>query len=676
MYPNLLKHIASADESDLTSLSPETLSLCQFTLDQAGDDGETPVDDTQFADIVARWMELISDAGRDLSHDRLAQPLLRPLIDELQQSGPQGFLWDEAAFLVSTARFCERAAKLSLCRDIGERIAAHMDRLREIGAGSEAKSLREGLPHRGHFVTAKEIAAAPRRDIQRFAGLEIDFRGPVYQESGSVKIVGTVPEEVMVVNDTGSCIIEGYLEGKVAARDDCIVQETIAGMAVVRRGDVRTRGIIDRATVISKRGTVRCDSMGNPTLVFAGNTVEVYGKAVMGRITTAHARIEGEAFGGVYQVTHSLKGELFRVSDTRPMAIVLRDSISCEDYGESMSREARAKLSRTRRLQQDIDVHEDRSRALESEVEEAAHTLLLYLAGKDDNRNQVDELNRAQRRVASLNRTILAIYGLAEKVERNIYNAAAAETGSDKPSKLLSDIAHDGDDESDRPSPTDADFHAMASEIARQLFVLADPKKAIATSPAKLGRARQVLSDAYKRLELWNQERRAARETAERIRHELDSATTAQQETLGIRPEGSDMENLHAVLTFAKAGKLSDDIRQRITSPFASVIIRTIKARRASAREHREASFELHKELAALVDELRRVHNVDLQQDHGAEMRRPHVTGRFEAGIRILTEPYLLSEPEPPQGSIIITKASGQEPRTYARDLGVITEEK
>ena len=169
--------------------------------------------------------------------------------------------------------------------------------------------------------------------------------------------------------------------GRLAATFDCEVRENISGVVVVRRGDIRTRNIIDKAYVISKQGTVHCRHSQAPDLVFAGREIRIEDAAIMGCYVSPRIQVGGEAYGGEFHASESVAAEQFRRSDTRELALVLRRDISCRDYGETPDENASNLMATAAQLRRRIRDLATQARFADRESEQCAATAVVHLVG-------------------------------------------------------------------------------------------------------------------------------------------------------------------------------------------------------------------------------------------------------------------------------------------------------
>ena len=186
------------------------------------------------------------------------------------------------------------------------------------------KSLREsrepvrGLPavlkHVG-VATEASILAATRRTIGNFGGLALSFRGPVLRHGGSLKIIGDIPDGAAVVVEGDACYVAGYVLGNLLVSGHTEVRENISGLLITQRGNIRARGIVNRATVIAKLGRIRIGAAEGPDLVYAGTQLRIDERTRLGHYLAPRIRVDGEVTGGEFAVTTRLQALQFNHTD-------------------------------------------------------------------------------------------------------------------------------------------------------------------------------------------------------------------------------------------------------------------------------------------------------------------------------------------------------------------------
>ena len=111
----------------------------------------------------------------------------------------------------------------------------------------------------------------------------------------------------------------------------------------------------------------------------------------------------------------------------------------------------------------------------------------------------------------------------------------------------------------------------------------------------------------------------------------------------------------------------------RLQSGFMRVILRTINLRVERAENEKRAIEKARETLHEVAERMRKEFQIAFEGDEFSTTETPKVTGAFDAGVRILGDPYLLSASANVKGSVLLTPLT-EGPKTYARDAGRIVE--
>jgi hypothetical protein len=102
--------------------------------------------------------------------------------------------------------------------------------------------------------------------------------------------------------------------------------------------------------------------------------------------------------------------------------------------------------------------------------------------------------------------------------------------------------------------------------------------------------------------------------------------------------------------------------------------LRTVTNATVRKAAHTEKVSRQREELAGVALELREHYYIAVPEVLNRPGGEPRVTGRFDAGVRILAEPFLVDDPAPPKGSAVHTPATGDTVKSYIRQEGLIVE--
>jgi len=405
----LVSYVVSAEAERLLALSLEDLALCQAWYTSYMGVPEVRAAFDALPGKVAQWTSDKQDPG-GVTQGARQQPLLRHVLGRLSESGQADLTRDEADFLFFVYELIGRTKHRNQFRRPLELIAQYMPDIERL---RETMEPVHGLPSvlkRVGVATEVSIAAAPRRTIGGFGGLPLEFRGPVLRHGEALKVVGDIPDGTAVVVEGDACYVSGYVLGKLLVRGHTEVRENISGMVICEHGNVRARGIVNRGTVIAKRGRVRVGSAEAPDLVYGGTQIRINEFARLGRYFAPRIRVGGIVSGAACHVTALLQAGSFTGSGQREMEIVLRAELGCEDYGEDLQRNAKLLLRTAARLQKRIDHLQQLMAVQQDEAEHYACTALLYICSAQDSQKDLQAVNALKRRRAFLVRMLTGLH--------------------------------------------------------------------------------------------------------------------------------------------------------------------------------------------------------------------------------------------------------------------------
>ncbi len=374
------------------------------------------------------WSEVVVPPERPTEGSR-QQPLLRQMIDELQGEHTKELQWDELTFLCAAFKLMSNVFDRTQFNRPLELLEPYAARLQEVRSAQSPIEALPNLRKRVMVVTEADIRQAPHIEIRKFAGVDMAFRGPLLRHRGFLKVVGSVPDSCAVVVEEGSCYVNGFVQGKIAVTGNCEVRETIAGMVVSSQRAVRARGIINPAVVIAKTGRVGCFMSQSPKLVYAGNQIRIVDSAVQGVYYAPRIRVGQCIEGGEWHISAAMRCTVFRNSESRPLKIVFRRSLSCLDYGEAVPPPGRIMLSSCARLSNHSEYLEQILNAQRDDLDLLAENILTYLSCGEQVQELVAQLEAVKGRILILDR-IISGSTLIKHFASERVRAAGAPSGS------------------------------------------------------------------------------------------------------------------------------------------------------------------------------------------------------------------------------------------------------
>ncbi|MFA6244459.1 MAG: hypothetical protein WC655_26185, partial [Candidatus Hydrogenedentales bacterium] len=627
--------------------------------------------------IVTRWTTCTGKSTL-VTEGRRHQWMLRELIKLMDVNSISAFSWDEAHFLCRVHDLTRRVPDPDLFKRVRELVGK---KLGELHVRVQTMPLTPGLPvlsERLHVVTSADLLRARPREVKLFAGISKPGRGPVFtHKSGHLKVLDSVPENCTVVVENGSCSVEGFVMGKVAATQHCEVQENISGMVVVRQGDVRARNIIVRAYVVSKWGNVYCVNAESPELVFAGNEIRVEASALTGRYIAERIRVKGEIFGGQFEASTLLTATRFRRSETRDLAIVLRRELSCQDYGEEPGQDAAKFLARAARLRRQLSNERTAIDYASQEAEHAASCALVYLNAVENMHPIAERLHKAEHRLALVNRILSAMQTLEVMAEDRLNVATRRSgdtmdmpdtTGGDEPFLQLEAIHAEiaGIKDEGQLDRDINDEFAELSVMKDRLFSATSDQRRIAGH----------LMQMREKLTQWRREHNDLMQTIGHYEKELRGAAQQENADESEASSRSKVLLLRRILAAVRERGLGTDenVARKLQSVPMRMALRTVNNSLARMANHESNVAALQHELAEVARLLRKDFQIIIGEgiDHG--QGPPRVSGLFDAGVKIFADPFLVNDPQPPVGSHVRTPEDRGMPRTYCRQDGYIVE--
>lgn len=653
MSEHLARYVRDATSDQLLALTLEDIALAQAWYMSWIDD---PVRADAFGELPVRIAEWSADKVglQRVTEGARQQPLLRLSIDALAEKGAGGLFRDELDFLFSVHGLIQRSKVRNQFQRPLDRIAPHIDAIQQ--RMEQLPGLR-GLPNLSKQIliaTEATIREAPQREIRGFGGLSEEFRGPVLVHGGSIKIVGDVPDGVAVVAERGTCYVSGYVLGRLLVSEHAEVQENIAGLLIAQRGNIRARGIVNRATVIAKLGRIACGVSQSPDLVYAGTQLRVRESAIQGTYFSPRIRVDQTVSGGLWHVTNLLRAEAFVHSEQRPLDIVLRTAIGYEDFGESLPKEAVTLVRMANRLQARIAYLEQLRNRQADEAEHYASTALLYLcsgAGSSDELQQVDSVKR---RRAFLLRLMMGLHlltksltsllqgrklsGVDDETNRNLVQRAIQRSLSEV-TKELGELKLEGS----YPEELDREWEELVALHASS------------TSTADDALSRAILRFHESR-KAWQEEVMQLEEKIEALQVRVAGDESRKALILRSQAAGTSQPVLLQLVKAARQRGPEDPIVKRLDTPFVRRMLGLLKKRNEWVVRYGAEASERQAELAEVHKKLRESY----QLDPTAQKPDPRVEGIFNTGVRLHVE-----ELAPPQGSgvgsLIYTSASARE---------------
>ena len=667
MLTPFARYVAELNEGERASLPPEDMALCAVWR-------AAYKDDAGHADLVGEVLAAVNDwisAHESMVPDSeglRVQPVLRSLVDDLRLTEPAQLTRDEADFLCWCDALMARVAAPERFEKPRRILAPHMDALKARRAQRDPGDPFTGLAARVAIYLEEELTQVPRCEVKRFGGIEVVFRGHVAAFKGAVKVYGDVPENSAVVAEGGSVCVRGHVLGMVAATLSCDITGNLAGTVVANRGDVRMRNLLRQAHVVSKQGDVVARRAESPKLVYGNNDVRLRQHVRGGTYLGLRVHIEDEMEGGTVHFAETLQGGRLQPGNGERLSIVFRRNLSCEDYGEALSEDARLLLRRARRMRLQVLEATQLMTLTEREADHYAQNALYYLVGGKEATEDLERLESAQRRIGFLDRVVAGLDELIEVVRERMESAqrrreaakSSASASAAEPEELQSLLL-----EELRSIKND---DAIDAELLQGREELLRAHRDWSRSRRDANLAGEMLRRLLDQRARWVGQQVALNENVEKMQQGINSRLGRVALLERIQQGAPPSQVLQQLLGALKERKATEAERRTLAQPFMQLCLRQMQARMVRVREHGERAERLRGEYREACRVLRDTHHV-VSGDVGDEdsLPRPRATAIFMGDVRLFADPLLMQEDRLEGEGVWVTPANLDATHTYER---------
>jgi hypothetical protein len=176
-----------------------------------------------------------------------------------------------------------------------------------------------------------------------------------------------------------------------------------------------------------------------------------------------------------------------------------------------------------------------------------------------------------------------------------------------------------------------------------------------------------MLTEIREKLTSYSKERQELIESIERWQHELNAKLGHAAMMKSDSRKNPKIRLLRRLLRAARERPPEDPLGKRVKSGFMRVAMRTLNSHLERAKECEDSNRDLQADFAQASEQLRKDYHIIVREERQAESQLPTVTGRFEAGVKIYGDPFLLGETSPPGRTVVATADSGDNLATYVR---------
>jgi hypothetical protein len=643
----LLEYVVRASDEQLAALLLQDMALCRLS-HTSGQHGQWL---DGFDDIPRRiaWWRTNVRPRDEATQGRRHERLLRRTTETLLLDGT-GALDDEEAALLHAARAIALDGPAPAYERFEFVTRPHAEALEARARAARPAPGLPGLSQRLTIIIGDDLRRLPAKATRFLAGIELHANGPVRKSTTDTRVIGDIPDNcTLVVEGEHACAVDGYVLGRLIARRDCEVRGNVAGVVIVVEGDIRARGVINNALVVTKLGGISCANAQGPKLMFAGRGIAIGANAMLGTYITRSLKVDKEVRGAMVQVSERAEAEYFRRLGNSETTIVLRRELSCEDYGEVTGTDLRRLLSAAYRLRRLLHNYEHLAVQSRREAEHSAQALLMFLFGGGEAQRALDELVAARKRMDVLERVRCNVLSLLDGVQEGLA-LSALETGEADAEVPALEIEDDTFAE---------ELRAENEKIKKLHQTMLGGRLSRRQTEELLEQAREKLAD----LRVQTDKLAAIAAAKER---EIQSSAQYQKLFEASR-EATKLQVLQRVLPALQKQPSDSPAGKRLRASFTVRALRTIERRIAQARHLEEQVEAFRKDFRAVTERLGKEFQIQVLENPDDESTATLATGRFEEGIRI----YLDVLPEEPAkvspDAVIVTPEDDGDIRMYLR---------
>ncbi|MBI2424305.1 MAG: hypothetical protein HYV27_15850 [Candidatus Hydrogenedentes bacterium] len=619
MIANLIAFVERKKLDELSNLTLQDAALCRAWANAHADlPGKHPLVE-KLNSAVSQWTANYV-TGETATAGQRSQLMLRTLIDDLKQDSHQNISIGEVAFAHAVHILLQDGGVRERSPRVAELLEPEAEILRKRLETDRTPLDFTDLESRQLYITSREISAAPVMETRLLAGIELPSRGPLIKVASHVRVLDDVPENcTLVVEGLHHCAVDGYVMGRVLSKLHCDVMANISGVVVVLQGDIRVRSIINNAKVISKMGSVRCQSAQGPKLIFAGKSIHVQEGAMLGTLVTRVLTVGGEVKGGHLQVADQCAASHFRHLGQSALTVSLRRELCCEDYGEITGNELKRLLSKAFRLRRIAHNYQLLASTTRNEVEHGAQAVLMYLFGGSDTHKKLEDYLQTQRRL-----------GIVTRILDNM--SLAMEGAQDS-------LSHKGDFEKDDIQDpalnTLSDEDQVDEDLRREHEEVDALRKSMDSAAMDYRQTGLLLDQARGKHRKLTEERDALQALLKQKEKNIQSLENYEK-VLAASAAGTDskIKVLLKILPAIRKQPENSPLAMSLRSPFIAMTMGIIERKLKHIKEYEARRASCLDDFRALADRLGKDFQVQVLE-RPEESGAARVTGIFEKGIRI-----------------------------------------
>jgi hypothetical protein len=659
MLEKLVKRVCDMAPEQLAHAHLEDMGLCASWLDSFRDEPEWTEPYRSLRQQFDLWVTIVETPSFETAGKR-QQPFLRRYIDRVIEGDSPELDRDEVDFVYFCWGLAHRTAGRGLFTRVVECLKPYIE---EVESRRKEVPLRPGLPTLAESLGLffrEDFRMAESRDIKVFAGLDFPLRGPVLIHKGIAKFADGIPSDAVAVVEEGHCTVNGPVLGKLAVPEGCDILDNVSGVVVSRQGTIRARNIIKPATVVAKEGSIFCVGADFPKLAYAAETLGIAGDAQGGQYRCGALQLSGKLSGGELHVSGEGEGQHFGSSEDKPMAIVLRRTLNCRDYGEVMTPEGLRLLTNALHLRQLERNVSGLIRISTDESDEYAGMALAYLFGDEDVSDEVRGIESMRRQVAILDRLEAAAKSLAGNIDDWLALNTDASDMSDDRGGFVEDLRRD-------LSMLKAEG-SIEPEVSRHQEEVLDLGKKTFRRGLKRTEALRIMRRLLEKEEAISLR---SKEITTQIQHQeqVFERLVSQHKVLSKARDEQRRAEILKQLVLAARKNPNETLRRRAGERYVQLMLRYIEGRRSRISEYNTRIKKIEGDIDTIRGKLWKVHQVSLPLHvlRAQDEEPARITGSFDSGIRICAWQHLVAEGHVDERSAVLTPEGDERVHTYLR---------
>jgi flagellar biosynthesis chaperone FliJ len=236
-----------------------------------------------------------------------------------------------------------------------------------------------------------------RCHIARLQGIEVDLTVQQIEKHGTTHVIGTLPEDTLLVVRDGSVHIDGYCLGNVVATGDITITGNVSGgWLISSEGDIAIHNVLAKAKVIAKAGAVHCQNAELADRIFAWRDLTVAGRVLGGKLMAQRIEIAESAASAEIHAVGDISIARLGVSQWGDTVVCLRETILCGEYGRALESRAKSLSWSARRLRAEVDLAVQVMSGLRRDIDNCYRTMLYYVHGGATNAEAIRALRAIQ----------------------------------------------------------------------------------------------------------------------------------------------------------------------------------------------------------------------------------------------------------------------------------------